>query len=361
MAGTVRTRLVTHVSGVRRVLAAFAGLLLVGGLAAYTGVTRVAAAPQPTINQVQAKVNLLTTKFNRAVQQYDQVAEELTAARARLRQVDKEVARDQAHFAAARTKVAQIAAASYENAGQTSLAGLLTTNSPATVLNQASMLLQLAGSRNQETQVFLAAAQQLNSVQQDQQRTTYAISQLAAQRGQVKNSIGKLLANEKATLDSLTQQQQQQVSTLGGGGGGGGGTGTGGGGGGGGGGTPVPASSQAGKAVAFAEAQIGCAYVYGAEGPCQSGFDCSGLMQAAWAYAGVSIPRTTYEQWATLPHIPESEIRPGDLLYFNGEGHVSMYVGNGMVVDAPHPGVNVEKVPFSNSWFQANFDGAARV
>jgi peptidoglycan DL-endopeptidase CwlO len=353
VAGTLRTRLVTHVSGVRRIFAAVAGLLLVGGLAAYTGVTGVAAAPQPTISQVQAQVNALTTKFNRADQQYDKVAEQLSAAHATLQRVNKEVARDQAQFSSARMKVVQIAAAAYENAGQTSLAGLLTTNDPSAVLNQASMLLQLAGSRNQETQVFLAAAQQLKSVQQEQQRTTYGISVLVAQRAKVKNSIAKLLANEKATLDSLTTQQQQQVaagpSTTGSSSGGNVGSSYHG-----------PTSTQAEKAIAFAYAQIGCPYVFGATGPCQDGFDCSGLVMQAWASAGVSIPRDTYEQWAALPHIPESDIQPGDLLYFDGIGHVGIYVGGGYLIDAPQPGQNVEKVPFSNSWFQQNFDGAAR-
>ena len=357
MAGTLRTRLVTHVSGVRRILAAFAGLLLVGGLAAYTGVTGATAAPQPTISQVQAQVNALTTKFNRADQQYDQVAEQLSAAHATLQRVNKEVSRDQGQFSLARMKVVQIAAAAYENAGQTSLAGLLTTSNPSEVLNQASMLLQLAGSRNQETQVFLADAEQLKSVQQEQQRTTYGISVLVAQRAKVKNSIAKLLANEKATLDSLTAQQQQQVDT---GPGNGGGSSSSGGGGNIGSGYHGPTSTEAEKAIAFAYAQIGCPYVFGATGPCQDGFDCSGLVMQAWASAGVSIPRDTYEQWAALPHIPESDIQPGDLLYFNGIGHVGIYVGGGYLIDAPQPGQNVEKVPFSESWFQQNFDGAAR-
>jgi peptidoglycan DL-endopeptidase CwlO len=356
VAGTLRTRLVTHVSGVRRILAAFAGLLLVGGLAAYTGVTGATAAPAPSISQVQAQVNALTTKFDRADQQYDEVAEQLATAHATLQRVNKEVARDQAQFSAARMKVAQIAAAAYENAGQTSLAGLLTTNNPSEVLNQASMLLQLAGSSNQETQVFLADAQQLKSVQQEQQRTTYGISVLAAQRAQVKNSIAKLLANEKATLDSLTTQQQQQVDT---------GPGSGGGSSDGGGGVigsnyHGPTSTQAEKAIEYAYAQLGCPYVYGATGPCQDGFDCSGLVMEAWAYAGVSIPRDTYEQWAALPHIPESDIEPGDLLYFNGIGHVGMYVGDGYLIDSPQPGQDVEKVSFDEPWFQENFDGAAR-
>ena len=106
-----------------------------------------------------------------------------------------------------------------------------------------------------------------------------------------------------------------------------------------------PTGTQADEAVAFAYDQLGCPYVYGGTGPCHMGFDCSGLAQAAWASAGVQIPRDSYEQWAALPHVPLSSIEPGDLLIYDGEGHVAMYVGGGYIIDAPQTGENVEKIP----------------
>lgn len=83
-------------------------------------------------------------------------------------------------------------------------------------------------------------------------------------------------------------------------------------------------------------------------------------MQAAWAAAGVSIPRTTYEQWAALPHVPMSAIRPGDLIFFDGLGHVAMYVGSNMLIDAPQPGEYVEYISLSSSWYASTLVGAAR-
>jgi cell wall-associated NlpC family hydrolase len=118
-------------------------------------------------------------------------------------------------------------------------------------------------------------------------------------------------------------------------------------------------SGAAGKAVDYAYAQLGCPYVYGATGPCNSGFDCSGLMMEAWAAAGVSIPRTSYEDWGSLPHVSESAMQPGDILVFDGEGHVGMYVGGGELIDAPQTGMNVEKVPLAG-WYSANLDGVVR-
>jgi peptidoglycan DL-endopeptidase CwlO len=324
-------------------------VLLGGGLAA--GISQAAGAePQPTINQVQAQVNTLTAQYNKSVQQYDVVAEQLTAAKGRLKQVDKEVADEEAKYNAARDKVVQIADATYMDAGQTSLAGLLTSNDPSQVLAEASVVMQLAGASTMETQLFLGLAQQLSSVQQEQARTELGIQQLLSQRSQTKNSIEKLLDSKQDTLDSLTQQQQQEVlaDSLGGTGAITSATYAG------------PTGTQADTAVQYVFDQLGCPYVYGGTGPCDLGFDCSGLVQAAWAAAGVAIPRDTYEQWAALPHISESSIEPGDLLYYNGIGHVAMYVGNGMIIDAPQTGEDVEEIPMDTSWYADNFDGAAR-
>ena len=122
---------------------------------------------------------------------------------------------------------------------------------------------------------------------------------------------------------------------------------------------PAPSYTQADKAVMFAHAQLGCPYVWGGTGPCSAGFDCSGLVMMAWAYAGVSIPRTSEEQEAELPHVPESEMAPGDLLVVLGGDHVGMYVGNGNVIAAPGPGVPVQVQPLAG-WWQSNLDAVLR-
>ncbi|MDX3455398.1 NlpC/P60 family protein [Streptomyces sp. ME02-8801-2C] len=100
------------------------------------------------------------------------------------------------------------------------------------------------------------------------------------------------------------------------------------------------ATAQGKKAVEFATAQMGKPYEWGAEGP--DTFDCSGMTQAAWAAAGVRIPRTSQEQWAKLPHVDVKDMRPGDLIvYFDDASHIAMYVGDGTMVHAPRPGRTV--------------------
>ncbi|MFF3392903.1 C40 family peptidase [Streptomyces sp. NPDC002669] len=100
------------------------------------------------------------------------------------------------------------------------------------------------------------------------------------------------------------------------------------------------ASKRGRAAVAFATAQIGKPYVWGAEGP--DSYDCSGLTSQAWAAAGRPIPRTSQEQWRLLPRIAIKDMRPGDLIiYHDDASHVGMYVGDGAIVHSPRPGRNV--------------------
>lgn len=333
-------------SRIRRGVAVAAALISVGGLVVFA--SSAAASPQPTVAQVQARVNQLTSQYDQVSEQLDQVSEQLSAAQTRLAQVRAAFNHAQAQYQTELKDVAQAAAATFEDAGAMSVAGVLTSENAAMVLQQGSLLEALSGNRTAETALLGTDASELAGVEQEMQRAEDAITDLKVQLADHKDSLGKLIATEQATLDSLTVPEQQTVksNSLGGNGST----------------TPTytgPTSTQAQKAVAFVYAQLGCPYVYGGTGPCHMGFDCSGLAQAAWAAAGVSIPRDSYEQWAELPHIPMSQVEPGDLLLFNGEGHVGIYVGDGYLIDAPVPGEVVERVPLQG-WYSETLDGAVR-
>jgi cell wall-associated NlpC family hydrolase len=189
---------------------------------------------------------------------------------------------------------------------------------------------------------LIATARRYATAQQAASRTEVAVTALEKQRLARKNTITAAVSKQQALLAQLTAQQQAAIFA--------GATTTG-----------VytgPTNTQAEKAVAFAYNQLGKPYVWGATGP--GSYDCSGLVQAAWSSAGVAIPRTTYAQWAALPHVAMSSIQPGDLIFFDGIGHVAIYLGNNMIIDAPQPGMNVEKVSLSSSWYASTLDGAAR-
>jgi cell wall-associated NlpC family hydrolase len=114
----------------------------------------------------------------------------------------------------------------------------------------------------------------------------------------------------------------------------------------------VAVSPGAGGAVQAAQSQLGVPYRWGAESPRGTpdpGFDCSGLTQWSWRQAGVDLPRTAQEQYDAVPHVPMSDLQPGDLVFWNdgtdSVQHVGMYVGNGDVIDAPQTGQDVQIQP----------------
>jgi cell wall-associated NlpC family hydrolase len=338
------SRVLTGVSGIHRGIALGAGLVMAGGLALFA--TGAGAAPQPTVNQVQARINQLTSQFDKVSEQLDQASQQLSAAQSRLSQVRLRLDHANSQFQTEQASVAQNAAAAFEDTGATSIAGVLTSGDPSVVLQQGALLMEVSGNQGAETKQLLTDASQLAGVEQEMQRTETGIAGLKQQLAGHKSSLGKLIDTQKATLASLTVPQQQAVTNQSIGGSGTTSatyTGT--------------TSTQGGKAVAFAYAQLGKPYQWGATGP--GSFDCSGLAQAAWAAAGVSIPRTTYAQWAALPHISTSALEPGDLLYFDGIGHVAVYVGGGYLIDAPQTGMDVQKVPLSG-WYASTLVGAAR-
>lgn len=362
MANRLKVKRLASATQLRRGAALALALATATGAAVYAGASGAGAAAAPTIGQVQAKINGLQAQMDKLDQQYDAAGQQLSAAQSRLGQVEKETVTAQARYAAARSQLAQVAVSLYENSDQTSILGLLNAGNPSAVLSQASLVMEVAGAHNEQATQFLAAAQELASIRDQRQRTELGIAQIHAQLTAEKTSLGKLLQTSQATLDSLTAQQQAKVNQGTAGGGGQTGTGQAGGGQTGGGQTgpsPIkytgPTTTQADKAVAFAYAQIGKPYEWGATGP--NSYDCSGLVMAAWAYAGVTIPRDTYEQWAGLPHIPVSEMKPGDLIILDGEGHVAMYVGGGYMIDAPHTGAVVERVAYDEPWYIDNMDG----
>ncbi|HEY7948402.1 MAG TPA: C40 family peptidase [Acidimicrobiales bacterium] len=113
-------------------------------------------------------------------------------------------------------------------------------------------------------------------------------------------------------------------------------------------GTAAGESPVAGAAVAWALAHLGTPYRWGGEGT--GGFDCSGLVQAAFAAAGVTLPRVAQDQYDAGPHLaPGTALEPGDLVFFGGSAeavdHVGIVVGAGEMIDAPHSGAVVRVEP----------------
>jgi len=126
---------------------------------------------------------------------------------------------------------------------------------------------------------------------------------------------------------------------------------------------PGLTATELAKFLAAAESRIGLPYVWGGDGP--TTFDCSGLVQWSMRQAGVLMPRVAAEQAMTGPLLPLSELKPGDLLFYHTDptapesiSHVAIYLGNGLMLQAPEPGLDVQVVAAD---FGAGFAGAVRV
>jgi peptidoglycan DL-endopeptidase CwlO len=318
-------------------VAVVASGLLIGAAGSAT------AAPTPTLSQVKANLSKLQAQLDKLSQQYDQVQEQLSATNQRLAVIDKQESSYSASFNAMRQQVSELAVTAYEDGNFNSSLALLSSGNPQQILSRSSILQALSASNNAKISQFLVDARQLNATQALAERTRAGILSLRNNLAGQKTAMAKLVSQQQALVAQLTPAQAATVSP------GAGGTtsavytGT--------------TATQAGKAVAFAYSKLGCPYVFGGTGPCGSGYDCSGLTQAAWAAAGVSIPRTSESQWAGLPHV--SSLQPGDIMVFNGAGHVGIYVGNNELIDAPHTGLDVELVAFTG-WYQSTYDGAVR-
>jgi cell wall-associated NlpC family hydrolase len=304
-----------------------------------------AGAPTPTVAQVQKKVTQLRNKQDQLGQQYDQVKQQLASTNQRLKLVQQQLTIYRSRFSGLQQEVARIAINAYETGNINASMTLLTSGNPQQILDRSSFLEELSYSNKAKIGQFLSSARQLENTQQLVQRTKAGIVQLQNSLKKRKTTLDKMLSQQESLLAKLTPAQQATV----------GGTSTG---------TTTgkytgPTSTQAQKAVAFAYNQLGCPYVYGGTGPCTSGFDCSGLTMEAWASAGVSIPRTSYEQWGSLPHVSLSAVQPGDILVMYGAGHVAIYVGNNKYIQAPVPGQDVQLVTYQGA-STPGIDGAVR-
>ena len=123
--------------------------------------------------------------------------------------------------------------------------------------------------------------------------------------------------------------------------------------------TTVAPPSHYGGVVGVAMAQLGKPYVCGTAGP--DTFDCSGLVVYAYAAVGVSLPHSTYALWNDGVYVSQDQLEPGDLVFFDGLGHVGIYIGGGQFIHAPHTGDVVKISSLNDGWYAATYVGARRI
>ncbi|MEZ0066629.1 cell wall-associated NlpC family hydrolase [Streptacidiphilus sp. MAP12-20] len=298
------------------------------------------AAPKPTTDQLRAQLQQLNTESDQAIQKYDAAQAQLKTQQAAVNTLQDQIARSQAAVNTKMDALGQVANAQYANGSVDPTVQLLLSSTPDQYLNQASSLGQITDNQATEIKALQSEQHTLDSEKATAEQTLQQIEATNKQLAANKAEVQKKIAAAQSLLDSMTAAQKAALAAAGNQGSTAASRGTGSTG------RPNLGSAKAGNSVeaaAFAAAQtrLGDNYVWGATGPNE--FDCSGLMEWAYAQAGVSIGRSTYDQINSgTPVASEADLQVGDLVFFNGNSHVGMYAGNGMVLHAPHTGTVVK-------------------
>jgi cell wall-associated NlpC family hydrolase len=306
------------------------------------------AAPQLSLAQVEARVNVLNAQAERVTEAYNAQRDALVGLQRQRRVAGDQLTHEQAVYAQVQRRIGAQANLAYRSGGIGGFAALVNTPDPANFLDQSAMLDEV--SRYQSQQLLsasaarhdVAAAEAAYSAQATAaQKTLAGISsdkaRVVALLGEAQSLLSSLRAADRARLAAeasagAAAQRALRFSYNG------------------------PASGRAAVAVRFAYAQLGKPYQYGAAGP--SSYDCSGLTMRAWGAAGVSLPHNAAAQQGDTRGVSSGDLQPGDLVFFGSPAyHVAIYIGNGNVIAAPHTG-DVVKIERLSS--MGNYAGAGR-
>ncbi|MFI6806691.1 NlpC/P60 family protein [Streptomyces luteogriseus] len=312
------------------------------------------AEPQLSPAQVKAKVDELYQEAEVATEKYNGAKEKADAAGQRLKDLQDQAARKKERLNSARDALGSVAAAQYRAGGLDPAVQLALSDDPDRYLENAEFV-ERAG--NRQNAAVASVRKQLREIEQLRGAAHVELTSLRSRQTELKQhkkTITGKLGSARQLLSRLGVQEGPRPGaspdrasrstgprdTLA---------------------APGSAStrapnSRAAAAVSYAYQKLGSPYVWGATGP--NAFDCSGLVQAAYRTAGVSLPRTTYSQIAAGRRVSRSELLPGDLLFFYaGISHVGIYVGNGRMIHAPNPSAPVRVAPLD----EMPFAGATRV
>ena len=356
------------------------------------------AAPATTVAQAQAQLDALNNQAEIASEQYNGAQESLTQALQTASAATAAAGRAHSEVVTEQRKVGALAAESYESGGLSQgLAIMLNTSDPSQAMTRVSMLQQLSTSQSSllaaartadqiyqqsiasasqatataqklsadlvkkqaqinaalaQTQQVLAkltAAQraQLLAAQKakaaaDQAKAQIALAAFnkaqAAQAAAARSAASRTAAARAATAAAAAAANKTLIKTV-----------------------ALPqspaGSSAAQRAVEAAMTRLGDRYVFGATGPAR--FDCSGLVQWAYRQAGIGTTHYTGTLYNDYRHIPESQLKPGDLVFFyRDHHHVGIYIGNGLMINAPHTG---DVVRIASIAAHGYYSGAVRV
>ncbi|KQW17612.1 C40 family peptidase [Streptomyces sp. Root369] len=348
----------TRVAGIRTPALATAALTSVALLS--QSANAAPADDRPSLEEVEKKVDDLYRQAESATDNYNAAKEKTATQRKQVDTLLDDVARRTEKLNEAREELGSFAAAQYRTgAGASGTATFLLADNPQDYFDQTQLMGRLTNRQKGAVDDYVSeqsatmkkrqeASQSLQTLTETQSDLKTAKATVQKKLTDAREMLSELTAQEKARLAAIEKRKQEeaarkaaelaqqqaaaeeaaqeatapQESTS----------------------TPTDSSyaTKAAKALAFARAQIGKPYVWGATGP--DSYDCSGLTQAAWKAAGVDLPRVTYDQVNAGTTVSLADAQPGDLVFFYDDiSHVGLYIGNGMMIHAPRPGAYVRE------------------
>ena len=348
-----------------------AAVTLAGAAAADPGSV---ASKQAQARQVLAQITSIDRELEGAIQAYDGANWRLGEIRKQQRENRHDLGVAKANLSHAQAALSSRLVAIYTSeAGNSTLDVLLGAKSLDEILNRldtasrvsaqdAKVIAEVTSFRalvtHERTKLRRARSEQERIVAQRRAQKAHIESQLRQRRAllaSIKGQIAQLQAREHARQLALARQAQKRYDAQ-----------------------PVPTDgsvvgasaatpegaavvppSQYGGVVGVAMQYLGTPYAWGGASP--AGFDCSGFVAFVFEQVGVSLPHYSGAQYSYGVPVPRDQLQPGDLVFFDGLGHVGIYIGGGQFVHAPHTGDVVKITSMSEPWYAATYVGARRI
>jgi len=293
--------------------------------------------PRPSLNALVAEATKLSNEVDSLGQQYDGLRIQISHAKTEERLAKLAATRASKALSGSRQAVAQLAAMGYMNQGLDPTLEMLTSGNPEQFLNQAATVQELdnqAGMKLSTLQQAQLAAARAQATAKEQIATVNKLQvEINSKVSTIHAKLDVLNSSAMSQAMAIFNQTGQYPSFA------------------------MPLANTVGAtALRAALGRRGYPYVWGAAGP--DAFDCSGLVVWAFAQEGISLPHYTGSLWNSGMHVSRADLQPGDLVFFFADiSHVGMYIGNGLMVDAPSTGQLVQVQPV----FWNAYVGAVRI
>ncbi|WP_412742703.1 NlpC/P60 family protein [Krasilnikovia sp. MM14-A1004] len=289
--------------------------------AAITGSGATSAHAAPSTSDINKKIETASNQLEDVVESYNKMKISLAKTKSDEKTLAASLGPAREALKGATAQVQTIASSAYMTGTVGTVNVLL--EGPDNLMDRMSFLDQMSRSRQRDIATYTETtqnyAQRQAALKSTQDKQNAEVKELAARKSKIEGDLKNLYAMRRSAYGSDTSKGTKYTG-------------------------PVPnLPGSAGTAVKYAYNALGAMYNYGADGPYDVGYDCSGLTSAAWRSAGKSLPHNAAAQYSATARISRGELKAGDLVFYRSLGHVGLYVGGGMIIDASHAGEPVKK------------------